>query len=705
MPAGSPSCDLVPMQSIVAIRSTDLSPVSPRLLWTARAGAVAVAVGTVAVLIGWAADFGWATRPGPTHATMKVNTAIALLLLAATWLLRPTLARVAAAVAAVIATVSIGEYVVDAGRGIDGWLLAPPTSAPAAGRMALTTALALLALAAGRLIPVRGSRWGRAVEVLALAVVATAMLAVLGYLYNVRSLYSTSPLSTMALPTAVSLMVLGIAMLLVVPGGFVGWLVDGSDAGAVLMRRVLPVTLVLIPVIGYLRLLGQHAGLYDTDFGLAITTVSSMAVLVATTGYTARRLRRVDETREGAMSALRTVNLDLEQRVAERAAQLDAERGISTLLRDRERIAADVHDLVIQRLYAVALTLQSEAGRAIDPEVVETAVDGIDNAMRELRGAIFDLRQPAAADRLSASLEEVVARAAAILPTPPEVVVRGDPSAVPEAITDHLLAVLREAVSNAVRHARPDTLRIELDLAADDVTLTVSDDGCGLDPSVVSSSGLRNMRARAEQLGGSCRWLPRDPHGTTVVWRVPRVIAPAGAARPTRSAQLMSAMLRVGVAATNGRSDPLSETATVICELVDADCIALIVDDDNEHLRVARTRGFPAAVDPRGRRVPRVGTLAEHVLSTGQALRVDNVGTSSGVGRVLEVTPFGPALVVPLRGVSGVHGAISLARFADRAPFTAADEEMAMTLVTHVALALDLGHVQPISRPTLPVDV
>jgi hypothetical protein len=283
---------------------------------------------------------------------------------------------------------------------------------------------------------------------------------------------------------------------------------------------------------------------------------------------------------------------------------------------------------------------------------------------------------------------------------------RGDLDTLPEPVCAHLLAVLREAVSNAVRHARATHLRIEIEVTPAAVVLTVSDDGQGLDPAVVSTSGLRNLRDRAEQLGGTCRWRPTEPHGTTVEWQVPLTSASPRAPAPTRQAQLMTAMRRVGRAATDGRSDPLTETATALGELVDADCVALIVEEDDEQLQVVRTRGFPRDADPRGRRLPSAGTLADHVLSSGVALRVDDVRANPSVGRTLGTNRIGPALVVPLRGATGVHGAISLARFADRGPFTVEDEELAMTLATHGALALDLAldlcGVAGISRPPLP---
>ncbi|HEV7206475.1 MAG TPA: histidine kinase [Jatrophihabitans sp.] len=381
------------MHSIVAIPPTEPLSATARLVTAARIVAGGVAILALVVLLGWTVDLGWATRVGGGTST-KPNTAVALLLLALTWLGPPAVIRLTAVLAGSIAAVTIGEVLLGVGRGIDEWFAAPASGGPHAARMAVSTAVALLTLAAGRLVSLRDRRFGRVVELLASGVVATALLALLGYLYRAPSLYSIGRQSTMALPTATALLLLGCALLLTVPGGFAVWLLDGDDAGAVLMRRVLPVALVIIPSVGYLSLLGQEAGLYGTDLGLAITTVSAMALLVGTTGYTAWQLRASDERRAAALAALQVVNVDLEKRVAERAAQLDTERGLSALLRDRERIAADVHDLVIQRLYAVALTLDADAGRSLEPAVVESAIDGIDDAMRELRGTIFALRRP-----------------------------------------------------------------------------------------------------------------------------------------------------------------------------------------------------------------------------------------------------------------------------------------------------------------------
>ncbi|MFI6586138.1 GAF domain-containing protein [Embleya sp. NPDC050493] len=209
--------------------------------------------------------------------------------------------------------------------------------------------------------------------------------------------------------------------------------------------------------------------------------------------------------------------------IAER--RRDAE--LPTVLTDRDRIARDLHDLAIQRLFATGMTLQS-ATRFIDhPEAlerVESAVDALDDTIKVIRSTIFSLK---ARDRdtgtglRSRCLREVDA-ATETLGFAPTLRVDGllDTS-VPQAIAAHLIAVLREALANAARHAHAN--RVEVHVETDDghVRLRVRDDGVGPPASATRDSGLGNMRERAESLGGTCSFGPAPDGGALVEWRVP----------------------------------------------------------------------------------------------------------------------------------------------------------------------------------------
>jgi signal transduction histidine kinase len=198
------------------------------------------------------------------------------------------------------------------------------------------------------------------------------------------------------------------------------------------------------------------------------------------------------------------------------------------LLQDQERIGRDLHDTVVQRLFSVGLSLQG-AARLIDNDEarrrVDGAVDELDVTVRHIRTVIFDVESSSAqASTLRAQVLELTREASRLLGFDPGVVFDGPvDTLVPADIADELLATLREALSNVARHA--DARRVEVGLAAHsdgDLTLVVRDDGVGLPPSTHSAgNGLRNMRTRAERLGGSVQLGAGGGGGTSLEWRVP----------------------------------------------------------------------------------------------------------------------------------------------------------------------------------------
>jgi two-component system sensor histidine kinase DevS len=227
-----------------------------------------------------------------------------------------------------------------------------------------------------------------------------------------------------------------------------------------------------------------------------------------------------DET--GGLLGYSAVLHDLsERRKAEEQLAARAERN---LLADRERIARDLHDLVIQQLFASGMALQATLGLTSEPQVsrtLEKVVQDLDATIRDIRTTIFDLnRRPEHAPGLRAQLLEVTVNAAAALGFPPRSRFEGPiDAAVPKGVAEHVLAVVRELLSNVARHAQASQVDVEL-LAGDDLVVVVQDDGRGLSrPS--RASGLANMRERAESLGGALRIQNRDGGGTRLEWRVP----------------------------------------------------------------------------------------------------------------------------------------------------------------------------------------
>ena len=197
------------------------------------------------------------------------------------------------------------------------------------------------------------------------------------------------------------------------------------------------------------------------------------------------------------------------------------------LLDERERIARDLHDDVIQRLFATGLSLQAAAQITKEPMAIERimrSVDEIDMSIRQVRSTIFELHQLGSAQQSART--EVVAvcdDSAKALGFKPMLDINGPiDSAVDEQVRGHLLLCLREALSNVTRHARASAVDVTVTVAAGHLRLRVADDGVGYHPpSGQRSSGIDNMLVRAEALGGGFSIANRPEGGTLVTWDVP----------------------------------------------------------------------------------------------------------------------------------------------------------------------------------------
>ncbi|GAB4084161.1 two-component system sensor histidine kinase [Myceligenerans cantabricum] len=195
------------------------------------------------------------------------------------------------------------------------------------------------------------------------------------------------------------------------------------------------------------------------------------------------------------------------------------------VLRDRERIARDLHDLAIQRLYATGLSLMAFQ-RGLDgdhAQRVGQAVDDIDETIALIRTTVHRLQPGGAGARRVGLRSRVITEvdaAAESLGHAPRLRFDGPvDTAVPPEAGDHVVAVLREALSNVARHARSRTVSVRL-AVSDDVVLAVVDDGVGI-PGDVPRSGLHNLAQRAADLGGTLRVEPGTASGTHLEWRVP----------------------------------------------------------------------------------------------------------------------------------------------------------------------------------------
>lgn len=224
-----------------------------------------------------------------------------------------------------------------------------------------------------------------------------------------------------------------------------------------------------------------------------------------------------------------TVGTDLVRMFANQAtlaldrAQAQQNRSILAVLEDRDRIAKDLHDLVIQRLFATGLQLQG-MHRMVRPEVQERitrAVEDIDATIRDLRGAIFELQSQPGRQSLRADLQAMVAEYAEPLGFRPELIITGPiDTAVPASVRPQIIAAVRESLSNVVRHAQASAVQVEITVTGVEVTARISDDGIGISPSD-RRSGLRNLEERAAALGGAVRLESNQPHGTVLELRAP----------------------------------------------------------------------------------------------------------------------------------------------------------------------------------------
>lgn len=199
-----------------------------------------------------------------------------------------------------------------------------------------------------------------------------------------------------------------------------------------------------------------------------------------------------------------------------------------SVIDDRDRIARELHDRIIQRIYAVGLSLE-EASRLAPREEVVASIDRgvgqLDIVINELRAAIHDLGIAPLPGGIRLSVSELVEELVPLLGPRPRVEFHGPvDTVVPPRLGDHVIAVLREALTNVSKHARAHEVTVRLSVGDGHVVLEVADDGVGLSGADLDDGhglGLENMSERARRLGGRCRVEPADSRGTVVTWSVP----------------------------------------------------------------------------------------------------------------------------------------------------------------------------------------
>jgi PAS domain S-box-containing protein len=221
------------------------------------------------------------------------------------------------------------------------------------------------------------------------------------------------------------------------------------------------------------------------------------------------------------VAAVRDVTERLE---LERQARTTSE--LLALADERDRIARDLHDTVLQRLFGLGLELQALTVRT-DPLLgaqISRAVDELDLIIREIRTTVFTLGSAQRDGSFGQELGAVVAQSSRVLGFTPRVRIDGPvEAAMPAAVRTELMASLREMLSNVGRHAGASMAEVVLTLADDEVHLTVLDNGRGIpaDTRPYDGNGLRNIRERARSLGGECTVENASQGGCRVRWRAP----------------------------------------------------------------------------------------------------------------------------------------------------------------------------------------
>jgi PAS domain S-box-containing protein len=195
------------------------------------------------------------------------------------------------------------------------------------------------------------------------------------------------------------------------------------------------------------------------------------------------------------------------------------------IVNEDERIARDLHDTVLQSLFSIGMSLQAARASVTGPGIgrIDSAVDSLDGVIREIRNTIFRLPgRTGQANGLRDEMLRLADKYADQLGFAPRVAFHGPvDGSVSETVSDHLLKVVAEALSNAARHAHASSVEAIVTIENGWLLFSLIDDGVGMSDGLSAGNGLRNMATRAANLGGACRVTRREPSGTLLEWHVP----------------------------------------------------------------------------------------------------------------------------------------------------------------------------------------
>jgi signal transduction histidine kinase len=502
---------------------------SPRSAPVGRgAGGVVVALGATA-LLGWITGLPNLTRLLPAAVPMAPATATGFLLIGTALLWISTRrgtdvgrARVVPHALALVLTLGglLRLFLHDPAlaRSFDHLGLFAPELFPPSGeaRMAPASALGFACLGSALF----SAQHVTSVRSVMPQLVVVATISYLGFTHYVFGGPPLFPFAVMALPTALGFLTACVGLVLVHPDRGLAALLLRPTAGGAAIRRLLPAVLLIPLLSGWLRLLGQRAGWYDTEAGLALLVLGNMLLLGAVVWRVSLSLDRADRLRRQAEDELRAL-----------ARRIEAVRE-----EERTRLAREIHDVLAQELTHVKIDLvwlQGRAAPAGDPasaarlaearSQIDTCIATVQRIATDLRPVVLDSLGLAAAIGWQVGDFSRRTGIACVARVPP------DPPVVPRAAATALFRVVQEGLTNIARHSRADTAEVEFAVSAEYWDLRIWDNGIGLTAAQLQdplSLGLVGIRERVGALGGTVSFAGSPDEGTTVSVRLPRASAP-----------------------------------------------------------------------------------------------------------------------------------------------------------------------------------
>ena len=534
---------------------------------------IAIAAGVVVpclALAGW--TFGVATLKNvlPGQPDMVPNTALAFILTSiSAWLLRSEgattrarrLARLSAFGAALVGLLTLAEYLSGRDLGIDTLLFgeslrAAGTSFP--GRPSPHTAVCFLLVGfALLLLSVERRRAHAFAQLLALAAFLVALLALVGYSYEVTFLYGITTYTGMALHTALTFVLLSSAVLFARTDRGPVLVLTSDSPGGHMARHLLPPAVLVPFVLGGLIVRGARAGLYDMAFGMALCVTVSIATLAVLIWRNARALHGVDAGRRRAEGELRRAHDDLEAKVVERTAELsrvnetlkaeaaehrkvEAERGqllkrlVTAQEEERRRLSRELHDQLGQYLSTMMLRIKTLQPHAADNEPVSADLSKLEELTGKLVDEVHHLAwelRPAALDDLG--LHTVLQNYAEKWSERSGVAVdfHGgglDRQRLPPEVETTVYRIVQESLTNVLKHAEARRVSVIVERRRDHVLVIVEDDGRGFAACEVPNApgsghglGILGMRERVALVGGALSLDSSPGCGTTARARIP----------------------------------------------------------------------------------------------------------------------------------------------------------------------------------------